>query len=743
MAASRFVGRVGGLALALGAGVVVVGVGCGLASADATADSAGPAAAGAAKATAVTSGAARGVAVAGRPGDSRARPTVSRVQASTPKPARSTQAVAQTGVSRSGVTANPTVTLVDGVVQGSLNAASDRCGTSCLTYSFVGASTRGKLDLAAVPVSATDTDPQSFTVLPYATWLDAGGVKGTQTFTVRVSELTDFGAFVTGLPLIGLVAAPVIGLLQQSPVVGDLLAPLIGGSVLVDIGVDVGALAPGNTPLAFTYDVVSFDGAKISTNFFPASGLAAGATSPTVLNGPGLGGAGITNPYSGQGSDSFVPALRAGDYNVITWDPRGEHASGGVLELDSPFFEGLDTSAIISWAAQNTPAELDGTGDPAVGMVGDSYGGGIQLVTASIDERIDAIVPGIAWNTLNASLYPGDVFKSAWATVLALSLASIGARINSRIYPALAEGLLFNTISPADQAVLTSSGPAGLLDDLRAPTLLLQGTVDSLFPLAQAVANAESIAANPYDTAVKMVWFCGGHGYCQDPVNPEQSDRLNDNTLAWLDQYVADTGRSAQEIPAFQWYDQTGAYHTSDLMPFEEGFSAPAAFTATGSGGVLPIVPVIGGSGPAQEPSFLTSFPINGVFPTVAANAVNVGVAPDVGDRIAGAPQLTFDYRGIGNGKAVFAQLVDDATGRVVGNMVTAVPVTLDGRPRTVSIAMEDIAYTVYDDADSMTLQIVGYASMFANSSLGVVDISNVRLDLPLVAARSSAPAGS
>lgn len=35
-------------------------------------------------------------------------------------------------------------------------------------------------------------------------------------------------------------------------------------------------------------------------------------------------------------------------------------------------------------------------GDPLVGMLGGSYGGGIQLTSAGIDSRIDAIAPGIA-----------------------------------------------------------------------------------------------------------------------------------------------------------------------------------------------------------------------------------------------------------------------------------------------------------------------------------------------------------
>ena len=68
---------------------------------------------------------------------------------------------------------------------------------------------------------------------------------------------------------------------------------------------------------------------------------------------------------------------------MVTWDPRGEFASGGKLHLDSPDFEARDVSAIISWVAgQNSTAFDPGTTgrtNPLIGMVGGSYGGGIQL----------------------------------------------------------------------------------------------------------------------------------------------------------------------------------------------------------------------------------------------------------------------------------------------------------------------------------------------------------------------------
>jgi ABC-2 type transport system ATP-binding protein len=632
-------------------------------------------------------------------------------------------------VSSGGLVVDPSVEFVDGVFQGTLNATSSRGAT--LTYTFLDSSNGGKLDLDTVPIPG-GTDPQSYTILPYATWLNPGGVKGTEEFQVRVSEVTDFDKFLINIPLIGLVAAPVIDLLQRLPLISDLLAPIIGSSVVATVSVDVATLAPGATPLAFTYDVISFDGTPISTNFFPASGIADGEQAPTVLNGPGLGSPGETDPYNEVGTFGSVPGvglMRDEGYNVITWDPRGEFASGGVLQLDNPFFEGRDVSAIVSWAADNPLVELENPDDPAVGMVGGSYGGGIQMVTASTDPRIDAIVPNGNWYSLNDALYPAEEFKTAWALDLLLALVESGARINNQIYAGVLTGSLFGFLTETAQAVLASSGPTSLLNQLQIPTLLFQGTVDALFPLDQSVLNAETIVANPWDTLVKLAWFCGGHGACLTGTPPAQQDLLFAQTFAWLDQYVAGDGSAAEQIPVFQWWDQDGLYHSSDLLPFEPGFLRPLPYSTTGDGGVLGIVPILGGSGPSSPPG--VSFPVNLIFPTEAANAINVALTPTVGDQIVGAPQVSFTYRGLGTGGAVYAQIVDNATGLVVGNNVTAIPVTLDGRERTVSMSLNDIAYTV-GAGDSLTLQITSWSSIFANAAIGLVDISDIEVDLPV-----------
>jgi ABC-2 type transport system ATP-binding protein len=305
-----------------------------------------------------------------------------------------------------------------------------------------------------------------------------------------------------------------------------------------------------------------------------------------------------------------------------------------------------------------------------------------------------------------------------------------GARINTQIYQGVLTGALFGFLGETAQAVLASSGPTTLLNQLKAPTLLLQGTVDALFPLDQSVLNAETILANPWDTMVKLAWFCGGHGACLTPPPQGQQALLFDQTLAWLDQYVAGDGTPADAIPVFQWWDQAGDYYFSDLLPFQPGFNKPIGYSTTGDGGTLGIIPIIGGSGPSS-PSPSVSFPTSLIFPTEARNAINVALTPAPGEQIVGAPQVSFTYRGLGTGGAVYAQLVDDATGLVVGNNVTAIPVTLDGRERTVSVALNDIAYTV-GAGDSLTLQIVSWSSIFVNAAIGLVDISDIEVDLPL-----------
>jgi len=109
-----------------------------------------------------------------------------------------------------------------------------------------------------------------------------------------------------------------------------------------------------------------------------------------------------------------------------------------------------------------------------------------------------------------------------------------GARANPRILPAAIIGDLTGMVSPADQQLLADRGPDELVNNITAPTMLVQGTVDTLFTLAEADANAKVLIANGVPT--KVEWFCGGHGACLTSTN--NGELIQQNTLAWLDRYV-------------------------------------------------------------------------------------------------------------------------------------------------------------------------------------------------------------
>jgi ABC-2 type transport system ATP-binding protein len=201
-----------------------------------------------------------------------------------------------------------------------------------------------------------------------------------------------------------------------------------------------------------------------------------------------------------------------------------------------------------------------------VGVVGGSYGGALALLLAGTDPRVDAIVPQITWNDLPTALLPeatgagpaAGVFKKAWVGQLFESgapLAPPGAgrlAAGPRAGPAcgrfaldLCQAYLAVAASgratDAQLALLRRSSPATVLDRVRAPTLLVQGQADSLFPLSEADANARGIAAA--GTPVRVDWYTGGHDGGEGPQSDR--DRLRFLTVRWLDTYLLGAGPAA------------------------------------------------------------------------------------------------------------------------------------------------------------------------------------------------------
>src|SRR5699024_10360329 len=139
--------------------------------------------------------------------------------------------------------------------------------------------------------------------------------------------------------------------------------------------------------------------------------------------------------------------------------------------------------------------------------------------------------------------------------------------------------------------------------------------------------------------------------------------------------------------PGFQTVDQDGTVWIADSFP-----EADETIGASGDGDLELIVD--GGAGPLPEPSGdILSFLVDEFTPARADNAVEVGIESDLDGLLIGAPTVHLSYSGSSpDGPAgaddrpdrVFAQLIDDASGLVVGNQITPIPIVLDGEDQEI-----------------------------------------------------------
>src|SRR5438445_4368358 len=270
--------------------------------------------------------------------------------------------------------------------------------------------------------------------------------------------------------------------------------------------------ARADSPPPFTYErgfVSSFDGTPIVWNLFLPTDASASHKVPVILRGHGWGGSGETN----TSASGTLLKLVAADYAVMTWDSRGFGDSGGEANVDDPGYEVRDASALVDLLAGRPEIAQNAPGDPLLGMTGGSYAGGIQLALAAFDSRVDAIAPEITWNDLRYSLFPHNVIKFGWDQLL--YAAGLATAVTGGLDPQATAGIQTGSYAPQiheaevkgtalgypDQATLDwfkGKGVAyyGFGPPVKVPTLLMQGSVDTLCNLHDAHANLRPVQAN-------------------------------------------------------------------------------------------------------------------------------------------------------------------------------------------------------------------------------------------------------
>ncbi|MFF2012144.1 CocE/NonD family hydrolase [Streptomyces sp. NPDC058195] len=360
------------------------------------------------------------------------------------------------------------------------------------------------------------------------------------------------------------------------------------------------------TPLEFTVRAGDRT-CTVDADLYRPAGADAGHPAPAVLATNGFGGS-----KSDGTTDAIGRAFASRGYVGLVYSGLGFGTSGCLITLDDPAADGRAAAALIDFLAGTRAADdgtradyvvRDGEGDPRVGMIGGSYGGAVQLATASVDRRLDALVPLITWNDLAYALAPNaadartgvssataGVFKWQWANGFYL-MGEGQTLLNASLDPSRFNNLgCLHFASPAcDTVRLLNSGrfpadrtaamldyargvsPVGYLGKVRAPTLLVQGQTDSLFNLNEATATYEQLKTQ--GTTTRMIWQSWGHSGGQAPGELDlgrgnlESSYVGQRVLAWFGRYLRDD-RGADTGPAFAYYrDWRSGYGTAPSVP--------------------------------------------------------------------------------------------------------------------------------------------------------------------------------
>jgi dienelactone hydrolase len=393
---------------------------------------------------------------------------------------------------------------------------------------------------------------------------------------------------------------------------------------------------------------------------------------PAILTTNGFGGskddqAGIGKSFASRG------------YAVLSYSGLGFGGSGCRITLDDPDWDGKAGKQLVGFlggksgvafsdAAHTQPAPVltvvqrdtrdhlgrVSTNDPRVGMVGGSYGGGVQFATASVDPRVDTIVPIITWNDLPYSLDPnntaqtpiGQIPSTPGAIKLFWGLGFSGLGLTGDLQngqvpgeplpcpnfadwvcPALVTAGTTGFFQPDATAAANHASVASYMTRIKIPTLLIQGENDTLFNLNEAIATYRALQAQ--GTEVKMIWQSWGHS---GPPAPGEIDLTNPDPAAqyetgrvlnWFEHHLK--GRAVGTGPEFSYFRPWVSYTGNAAPAYASATAFPVGTARTwklsGTGALTTGTPVAGAQSfvtpGAGLPTSLDPFDVLGSYATL------------------------------------------------------------------------------------------------------------------------------
>jgi len=304
-----------------------------------------------------------------------------------------------------------------------------------------------------------------------------------------------------------------------------------------------------------------------ATVFVPAHRR--GETYPLILHSHGWGQSRVTGEQDDTTPDIMPLAyftrldaqvtrfLKAG-YAVISFDQRGHGDSRAEAYVMHPDYETQDAIAVLDWAEAKLELARDDRGDPRVGMIGGSYGGGFQHNLVQLDSRIDTIIPGATWSDAGEAIFPNGVVKKTWLQLLCTISETV---IISDALAAMCQDALYDPsttrveqIAPEGVELLFNNAWIGCGQPGRfrghpcraepLDVLLVQGQRDVVFNVSQAVRAYDFYSARGGD--VRLMTMQAGHivPAMQAPDGPARCGGWDifDLYQRWMDAKLRGTG---------------------------------------------------------------------------------------------------------------------------------------------------------------------------------------------------------